>query len=397
MNVIDHIRKLTTSGLARCISCNCDIAYSERGVRTLLNHLQTYSHFVTVNSPKKNQSLPGALLPRSLTYGLPPAYADIDTSSSSTNVVTPQPTSVHILDILVQTEAILVSFIAEHSLSFSITGSLIELVKEIAKDEAVMKRLHMHRTTGSYKLSYGLALSWKQELVAHLKVTSFSLNMDESTSSSTKHVYTVLCSYYNSAVENIVVEHLGSVDVPCCTNENLYEETVHLLEKNEIPFNMILAMLADSASTMRGKVSGLEVKMRENVAPQLLDIDGESCHHVQNIVKKLTSTFDYNLENLYRDISTQFKFSPDSIEILQSITHHLGLTFRKPVNYIACRWLSVYDSSIDFDYAFDAYHIYFLLYEKARINVEIAKISKTKENSSKTMKELEQEAHRVDN
>ena len=65
MNVIDHIRKLTTSGLARCISCNCDIAYSERGVHTLLNHLQTYKHFVAVNSLKKNQSLRGALLPRS--------------------------------------------------------------------------------------------------------------------------------------------------------------------------------------------------------------------------------------------------------------------------------------------------------------------------------------------
>ena len=64
------------------------------------------------------------------------------------------------------------------------------------------------------------------------------------------------------------------------------------------------------------------------------------------------------------------------------------------MNYVACRWLSVYDSSIDFDYAFDPYYIYFLLYEKARINVEIAKISKTKENSSKTMKELEQEADR---
>ena len=214
MNVIDHIRKLTKSGLARCISCNCDIAYSERGVHTLLNHLQTYKHFVAVNSLKKNQSLPGALLPRSLTYGLPPAYADIDTSSPSTNVVTPQPTSVHILDRLVQTEAMLVSFIAEHSLSFSITESLIELVKEIAKDEAVRKCLHMHRTTASYKLSFCLALSWKQELVAHLKVTPFSLNMDESTSNNTKHVYTVLCSYYSSVVENIVVEHRGSVDVP---------------------------------------------------------------------------------------------------------------------------------------------------------------------------------------
>ena len=108
---------------------------------------------MAVNSLKWNQSLPGAFLPRSLTYGLPPAYADVNTSSSSTNVVTPQPMSVHILDRLVQTEAMLVSFIAEHSLSFSITGSLIELVKEIAKDEAVMKRLHMHRTTASYKLS----------------------------------------------------------------------------------------------------------------------------------------------------------------------------------------------------------------------------------------------------
>ena len=155
-------------------------------------------------------------------------------------------------------------------------------------------------------------------------------------------MYAVLCSYYNSVVENFVVEHLGSVDVPCCTSENLYEETVHLLEKNEIPVNMILAMLADSArSTMRGKVSGLEVKMRDNLAPQLLDIDGESCYHVQNIVKKLISTFDYYLENLYRDVSTEFKFSPDSKEILQPITHHLGLTFRKPVNYIVCRWLSV--------------------------------------------------------
>ena len=128
----------------------------------------------------------------------------------------------------------------------------------------------------------------------------------------------------------------------------------------------------------------------------LLDIDGESSHHVQNIVKKLTSTFDYYLENLYRGVSTEFKFSPDSIEILQSITDHLDLTFRKPVNYIACRWFSVYDSSIDLYYAFDAYYIYFLLHDKARINVEIAKIRKTKENSSKTMKELEQEADRVD-
>ena len=96
------------------------------------------------------------------------------------------------------------------------------------KDDPVLKRLQMHRTTPSYKPTHGLALTWKNELISTLQVTPSAINMDESTSNNTKHVYTVLCSYYLSRVEEIVVEHLGSIDVPSCTSENLFNATVYV-------------------------------------------------------------------------------------------------------------------------------------------------------------------------
>ena len=100
-------------------------------------------------------------------------------------------------------------------------------------------------------------------------------------------------------------------------------------------------MLSDSASTMRGKVSGLETLIRDSVADHLLDIDGESCHHVQNIVKKIVSFFDYFLENLFGDVTNEFKYCADSLAILEEMTFHMGKKFRNPVSYHACRWLCV--------------------------------------------------------
>ena len=216
--------------------------------------------------------------------------------------------------------------------------------------------------------------------------------MDESTSSNTKHVYTILVSFYNHQVENIVVEHLGSIDVSSCTSENLYRETVKIFSTREIPFKKLIAVLADSASTMRGSVSRLEGKLRATVAPHLIDIDDESCHHMHNIVKKLTSCFNYFLENLFRDVSTELKVSPGCLDLLQQLTFHLGIKFRKPVNYISCRWLSVYDTCIEFNHAHDVYKLMACYFEKANVEIKLKKKEKEKkamEKGSKRAPQLE--------
>ena len=38
---------------------------------------------------------------------------------------------------------------------------------------------------------------------------------------------------------------------------------------------------------MRGSKNGFEVKLRESVAPALIDIDGDSCHHIHMVVRDL--------------------------------------------------------------------------------------------------------------
>ena len=123
------------------------------------------------------------------------------------------------------------------------------------------------------------------------------------------------------------MEQLASLNVPAVDASELYAEVCALQKSFELPWQNLLAMLMDSASV----ISGLETRIREEVAPPLVDIDGDACHHVHNITKKFCSYFENYVENLFRQIYTDVATSADPSEILKEITYHLGMTFRKPL------------------------------------------------------------------
>ena len=54
--------------------------------------------------------------------------------------------------------------------------------------------------------------------------------------------------------------------------------------------------LMESCSVMRGSKNGFEIKLHENVAPALIDMNGYSCYHIHNACKKFTKIFDMYLE-----------------------------------------------------------------------------------------------------
>lgn len=94
-----------------------------------------------------------------------------------------------LLDRVANMEAICVAFIAEYSLSFSISKSLIKVVRVVQrwnfwKDCTCAGRQF-------YRNRHGFGLTWLNELTNNLRETPFSLNIDESTSTNTKHVYTI--------------------------------------------------------------------------------------------------------------------------------------------------------------------------------------------------------------
>ena len=128
--------------------------------------------------------------------------------------------------------------------------------------------------------------------------------------------------------------------------------------KGNLSFSKLLAMLMDSCSVMRGEKSGLETRVCE-VASYLIDVDGESCLNIHNFVKKMTSYFGYYLEGLFRDIYHDFQHSASSLEILEGMALHFGLSFRYPSNYVVTRWLLVLHATLSFSYMLNVYMAYY--------------------------------------
>ena len=200
------------------------------------------------------------------------------------------------------------------------------IAKEFTKDLKALSRLHMHRTSASYKLTHGLSKSLHERLVNKLKETPFSKNLDEATSSNLLRVFSVLISYYSNTTSSVNVEHLASISVLTVDSEHLFDELKKLFTRLGIDWKNLMAILSDSASVMRGVKSGLEARVRE-IAPHLIDIDGDACHHMHNIVKNFTKHFNSTLEKLFRENYRDFKLSTHSVDYLKEICFHLGLTF----------------------------------------------------------------------
>lgn len=114
-------------------------------------------------------------------------------------------------------QAMVLDTIAEHSLPFTLSPAITDLAKELARDPTALSALHMDHTSASYKLTHGLKKTWEDKLDVALCSTTFSLNLDETTSKTNARVLGVLVSYWSSAQKKIVVKHLAAIELISAT------------------------------------------------------------------------------------------------------------------------------------------------------------------------------------
>ena len=91
-----------------------------------------------------------------------------------------------------------------------------------------------------------------------------------------------------------------------------------------------MSVLVDSCNVVRGSKSGLEVRLRTDQGPHLLDIDGDTCHLAHRAVKKFSSKFGRHVELMFIHIHTDFKWSTYLGELLMELCCLLNITFTKP-------------------------------------------------------------------
>lgn len=221
------------------------------------------------------------------------------------------------------------------------------MAQHLAKDPKALAELSMDRTSASYKLTHGVKKTIQDEVLEEIRSVPFSLNIDEATSKTNKKVLGVLVSYWSEKHQRMVVQHLAALELISVTAESLFNALDGLFERMTLPWNNLVSILMDSCAVMRGSKNGLEKKIRDRRAPQLLDIDGDSCHHLHNASKRFCSPFERWVEALLSDLHTDHKWSADMKDGLREICSILGIFFSRPVCYIPHRWLSVLDVSLD--------------------------------------------------
>ena len=129
-----------------------------------------------------------------------------------------------------------------------------------------------------------------------------------------------------------------------------------------------MSVLMDSCSVMRSSKISFEIKLHESVAPAVIDMDGDLCHHIHNACKKFTKVFEKYLEQLYQDIYNDFTWSEDIPVILEDICACL-ITYPRSEMFVATRWLLVYDVTLSNICMFDLYAVFYFSYlRKSMLN-----------------------------
>ena len=121
-----------------------------------------------------------------------------------------------------------------------------------------------------------------------------------------------------------MTRHLGSVELTVCNSESVLGAIITLFQKDEIPFKNLVSMLMDSCAVMRGSKNGVETKIRSNHAPHLLDIDGDSCHHIHNAAKRLFKPHS-DVASTTRAIHNDLKWTPDYVDQVRLVVKEVHI------------------------------------------------------------------------
>nr|XP_055069280.1 uncharacterized protein LOC129450264 [Misgurnus anguillicaudatus] len=337
----DFFKKIEKKGCAKCTLCMKEINYSSRGVHALFAHCQTSIHTNRVTSILSTQSVAQLLRKED------PLPATQNQASAAEKIRESVKLPVPMCNRIANAEAIVLAVIAEHSLPLTMAPVLVELSQCLAADKAALSQIKVSRTAASYKIVYGMGRTFAEKTFSNLRRYPFSLNVDESTSSSFKKVLSMLVSYFNEELNDVVVEHLGSLEVWKVTSASLERLMFDFFQKNNIPWLNLISIMLDSCNVMRGSKSGLETRIRERHCPTLLDVDGDSCHHVHNAAKRFAEPFENYLEQLFADIHTDHQWASDQLAYLKEIAEFLGIPATNPQRFVSHRWLSAYDVAIN--------------------------------------------------
>ena len=156
-----------------------------------------------------------------------------------------------------------------------------------------------------------------------------------------------MVNYFNPPVDKMLVEHLAAFELVKVNTASIFAALVDLFNTYNLSWKPVISIMMDSCAVIIGS-KGLETRIMRELAPHLLDVDGDVCHHVHNASKRLCAPFEPWTEKMSNDLHNNHKWSVNLHEWLADICSVVGIKFTMPeCHIISHRWLSAYDKSLN--------------------------------------------------
>lgn len=203
------------------------------------------------------------------------------------------------------------------------------LLKDIIPDSKIIEKATLGRTKCTSIIKNVLAPTLNKVLVNMLKVTKFSVLIDESTDIGRNKSTCVLVRFVNPINGNINTKLLDLIELnePDYSAEKLYSKFKKLLGNMGIPISNVIGMASDGASVMVGNNNSFASRLRED-NPNALVVKCV-CHTCAIIASKACIALPRAPEDLLRQVYSYLSGSSKRCTQLSEMQDYFNVRKKK--------------------------------------------------------------------
>lgn len=158
----------------------------------------------------------------------------------------------------------LTAFVAEHNLPFMVMEHLPNLIKTICPDSKIAYQIRCSKTKTNAIIQHITGKTSFNDLCDDLRQNKFFLTIDESTERSTiKHLCLVVLYVKNYHIQDCF---LGLISLEDANAATLFEHTIYMFIKNNIPYKTnLIGFASDGANVMIGSKNSAVVMLKNEI------------------------------------------------------------------------------------------------------------------------------------
>ncbi|KAK3931067.1 Zinc finger protein 862, partial [Frankliniella fusca] len=233
----------------------------------------------------------------------------------------------------------LASFFVDTNVAFNASDKLVAVSKQAFKDSKIAKDVTLGRDKCNAIVRNVIAKTETELLVQDLKVSLFSIMVDESTEHCSDKSMCVVVRYIYSKTQkprNTLLE-LVRLDARDCSAEKLWAAFEKCLQDKEIPVTNCVGMGCDSAAVMVGSNNSFWSRLK-SACPWAILIPC-SCHSSASVSSYACAKLPAYVEEHLRLLSKYLRGSPKRSAELQEFQQFHEEQTTKMVKPSATRWL----------------------------------------------------------